>query len=165
MICAAPDLFDFDLVRGEIEQAVQDATDQKSIRKATVDALQTANAKGRAAIAEAFNADPTNAKPAHRAYAYLTDCIIHIVLDVATRHLHRQSVGTKSERLALLAVGGYGRAEMAPHSDVDLLFLTPYKVTAWAESVIESMLYIMWDLHLKVGQSTRTVRTASGWGA
>ena len=158
MICPASELFDFNYVRGEIERAVKDAPDQKTIRKATVEALQTANARGRAAIAEAFNADPTNAKPAHRAYAYLTDCIIHIVLDVATRHLHPLLVATKSERLALLAVGGYGRAEMAPHSDVDLLFLTPYKMTAWAESVIESMLYILWDLHLKVGQSTRTVK-------
>ena len=43
-------------------------------------------------------------------------------------------------------MGGYGRGEMAPFSDVDLLFLTPYKITAWAESVIESMLYMLWDL-------------------
>src|SRR5690606_33742612 len=48
--------------------------------------------------------------------------------------------------------------EMAPHSDIDLLFLTPWKVTAWAESVIESMLYILWDLRLKVGHATRTTR-------
>ncbi|MEL7345246.1 MAG: [protein-PII] uridylyltransferase, partial [Pseudomonadota bacterium] len=50
------------------------------------------------------------------------------------------------------------RAEMAPHSDVDLLFLTPYKITPWAESLIESMLYMFWDLHLKVGHASRTVR-------
>ena len=53
--------------------------------------------------------------------------------------------------------GGYGRAEMAPQSDVDLLFLTPWKITGWAESVVESMLYMLWDLKLKVGQSTRTI--------
>jgi [protein-PII] uridylyltransferase len=47
---------------------------------------------------------------------------------------------------------------MAPYSDVDLLFLTPYKITGWAESVIESMLYILWDLHLKVGHASRTVK-------
>ena len=56
-----------------------------------------------------------------------------------------------------MAVGGYGRAEMAPFSDVDLLFLTPYKQTAWGESVIESVLYTLWDLRLKVGYATRTV--------
>ncbi|MFD1809615.1 hypothetical protein ACFSHQ_20665 [Gemmobacter lanyuensis] len=47
---------------------------------------------------------------------------------------------------------------MAPFSDVDLLFLTPWKITPWAESVIETMLYILWDLKLKVGHSSRTVR-------
>jgi [protein-PII] uridylyltransferase len=47
---------------------------------------------------------------------------------------------------------------MAPHSDVDLLFLTPYKITPWAESVIESMLYMLWDLRLKVGHSSRTIK-------
>jgi [protein-PII] uridylyltransferase len=60
--------------------------------------------------------------------------------------------------VAVLAVGGYGRAEMAPHSDVDLLFLTPWKITPWAESVIESMLYMLWDLRLKVGHASRTVK-------
>ncbi|MFP4328391.1 MAG: [protein-PII] uridylyltransferase, partial [Paracoccaceae bacterium] len=69
------------------------------------------------------------------------------------------------ERLALLAVGGYGRGEMAPFSDVDLLFLTPWKITAWAESVIESMLYILWDLKLKVGHSSRTVKDCLRLGA
>mmetsp|Transcript_23333 Transcript_23333/g.40578 ORF Transcript_23333/g.40578 Transcript_23333/m.40578 type:complete len:800 (+) Transcript_23333:3200-5599(+) len=47
---------------------------------------------------------------------------------------------------------------MAPFSDVDLLFLTPYKITAWAENVIETTLYILWDLKLKVGHASRTVR-------
>jgi [protein-PII] uridylyltransferase len=47
---------------------------------------------------------------------------------------------------------------MAPQSDVDLLFLTPWKITPWAESVIETMLYMLWDLKLKVGHSSRTVK-------
>ena len=46
---------------------------------------------------------------------------------------------------------------MAPHSDVDLLFLAPTKLTGWAESVIESTLYILWDLKLKIGHSSRTI--------
>ena len=57
----------------------------------------------------------------------------------------------------MVAVGGYGRAEMAPHSDVDLLFLLPWKATGWIESVIESMLYMFWDMHLKVGHATRSI--------
>ena len=51
------------------------------------------------------------------------------------------------------AVGGYGRGEMALHSDVDIAFVTPWKPTAWTESAIEAILYLLWDLGLKVGHS------------
>ena len=47
---------------------------------------------------------------------------------------------------------------MAPFSDVDLLFLTPYKITPWAESVVESLLYIFWDLKLKIGHASRSIK-------
>ncbi len=57
-----------------------------------------------------------------------------------------------------MGVGGYGRGEMAPHSDVDLLFLTPRRITPAIEGVVEAMLYILWDLKLKVGHATRTVK-------
>jgi [protein-PII] uridylyltransferase len=57
----------------------------------------------------------------------------------------------------VLAVGGYGRGEMAPHSDVDIAFVTPIKPTAWCEQVIEAMLYFLWDLGLKVGHSSRSL--------
>ncbi len=158
LICPPRDIFDAEAVRRTLDAALHDAPDRRAIRAATVATLQDANAAGRAAIAEAFRGNPRTARPAQRAYAYLTDGIVRMALEVATRHLHPLANPTKSERLALLAVGGYGRAEMAPFSDVDLLFLMPYKLTAWAESVIESMLYILWDLHLKVGHSSRTVK-------
>ena len=64
---------------------------------------------------------------------------------------------TAGERLAVVAVGGYGRGELAPHSDVDLLFLHPYKRTAHIEQMIEFLLYRLWDLGLKVGQATRSI--------
>ncbi len=158
LICPASDIFDRAAVLARIDSAVAEAGDDKAIREATVSVLQEASRKGRAAIAAAFEAQPLNARPAVAAYAWLTDCIVLTVFDVVTRHIHALRNPTEGERLALLAVGGYGRAEMAPFSDVDLLFLTPYKLTAWAESVVESMLYIFWDLHLKVGHSTRTVK-------
>ena len=93
-----------------------------------------------------------------RAYAALMDATVEVVFRMATGLFHPLASPTEGERIAVLAVGGYGRAEMAPHSDVDLLFLTPWKTTAWAESVIESMLYILWDLKLKVGHASRTVK-------
>src|SRR3546814_16152754 len=56
-----------------------------------------------------------------------------------------------------MAVGGYGRGEMALHSDVDIAFVTPWKPTSWAEQVIEATLYLFWELGLKVGPSSRPV--------
>ena len=56
-----------------------------------------------------------------------------------------------------MAVGGYGRGELAPYSDLDLLFLRAWKETPHSESVIEFILYSLWDLGLKVGHASRTV--------
>jgi [protein-PII] uridylyltransferase len=120
--------------------------------------LAEARAKGHAALDAAFAARPLEARALVLAQAILTDGLVTATLEVARRHLHPLPNPTESERIALLAVGGYGRAEMAPHSDVDLLFLTPWKITPWAESVIESMLYMLWDLKLKVGHASRTVK-------
>ena len=59
--------------------------------------------------------------------------------------------------MAVVATGGYGRGLLAPGSDIDLLFLLPYKQTAWGESVAEALLYCLWDMGLKVGHATRSV--------
>ena len=116
-------------------------------------------------IRDRFAADPVRARRVTRAYAHLTDRLVQCAWLVATRHLHPCPTPTEGERFAVLGVGGYGRGEMAPHSDVDLLLLTPWKVTPWVESVVESMLYILWDLKLKVGHATRTVKDCLRLGA
>jgi [protein-PII] uridylyltransferase len=59
--------------------------------------------------------------------------------------------------MAVVATGGYGRGLMAPESDIDLLFILPYKQTAWGEQVAEAILYCLWDMGLKVGHATRSV--------
>ena len=56
-----------------------------------------------------------------------------------------------------MAVGGYGRGELAPYSDIDLLFLFPGNRRAHGEQIVEYMLYMLWDLGLKVGHSTRSI--------
>ena len=120
--------------------------------------LKAALELGRTKIATAFKADPFSSAPTTRAYAWLTDAVVIEVFALANTHLHPNPNPASKEHLALIAVGGSGRGEMAPHSDVDLLFLAPYKLTPWAESLIESMLYILWDLKLKVGHASRTVK-------
>lgn len=85
------------------------------------------------------------------------DELVRIVHDAVVAHLYPADNPSTSERLAVVATGGYGRGTLAPGSDVDLLFLLPYKQTAWSESVVEAMLYVLWDLRLKVGHATRSV--------
>ena len=157
LICAAETIFDAVDVRRQIDAAARDASDNAALRVETVRILSAANEAGRAAIAEAFAATPFRARPLTRSYTYLTDGLVTSALYVAGTLLHPLANPTADERIAVVAVGGYGRREMAPFSDVDLLFLTPNKITAWAESVIESMLYILWDLKLKVGHASRTI--------
>ncbi len=158
LICPPEDIFDGARVDAQLATVFEAGTDNSALRAETVRILREAQKSGRAAIAEAFAAHPFDARPLTRSYTYLTDCLVGTAMRVASENLHPLATPTQGERIAVLAVGGYGRGEMAPASDVDLLFLTPYKITAWAESVIESMLYILWDLRLKVGHSSRTIK-------
>lgn len=165
LICPAPEIFDPASFRAALEAYVDaNGIVASDLRKWAVSYLMEANRKGRTRIAKAIDTDAFNARGMVQAYAYLTDGLVTSALTVATEHLHRLSTPTEGERLSVLAVGGYGRAEMAPQSDVDLLFLTPYKITAWAESVIESTLYMLWDLRLKVGHASRTIRDCINLG-
>jgi len=158
LICPADRIIDLTAVRRAIDADIARAATPAARRACVVHHLKDALETGRAAIAEAFTARPEAARETVTAYSYLTDCIVVTIFEVAQRDLHPLPNPTDGERLAVLAVGGYGRAEMCPFSDVDLLFLTPWKLTPWAESLIETMLYIFWDLHLKVGHSSRTIR-------
>ena len=158
LICPAEDMFDAEAVTAAIDDAISDISDPAKIRAAVVAILQDAQAKGRSAIDAAFAENPLTARRVTRAYVHLTDGLVQQVLRVSSTRLHPNPTPTEGERMAILAVGGYGRGEMAPFSDVDLLFLTPWKSTGWVESVIESSLYMLWDLKLKVGHATRNIK-------
>jgi [protein-PII] uridylyltransferase len=92
-----------------------------------------------------------------RCLSDLMDRTIRLVYEAVVFHLYPADNPSSAERLGVVATGGYGRGTMAPGSDVDLLFLLPYKQTAWSESVVEAMLYVLWDLKLKVGHATRSL--------
>lgn len=130
---------------------------EKADRPTAVALLKTALADGRAEIARRLEERPYAGTESAAATAFLTDQIIRLVHDFVVERLHPLSNPTKSERLLLLAAGGYGRGEMAPFSDVDISFVTPWKPTDWTETVIEAILYLLWDLGLKVGHSARSI--------
>jgi [protein-PII] uridylyltransferase len=152
------EIIDQPALAARIDAACAAAKSASEIRAATVAELAKAQASGRATLADAFTKMPLAARRATRSYAFLTDALVTEVLRVAQTYLYPTNIQSEAERISILAVGGYGRAEMAPFSDVDLLFLTPWKVTGKVESIIESTLYMLWDLRLKVGHSSRTIR-------
>jgi [protein-PII] uridylyltransferase len=158
-------VFDPATFRPALDHALAGLDQPRDIRAATVAMLSKARTAAMADIEAGFNSHPRAARETVRAIATLTDEIVTLIHHVAVTHLHPQHSASDSERLAVLAVGGYGRAEMAPQSDVDLLFLTPWKITPWAESVVESMLYMLWDLKLKIGHSIRSVDECLRLGA
>lgn len=131
-------------------------TSPDNLRNAVFQALKDAMEHGRAEIERRF-LDSEPGDRSAQAMSFLVDQVIALLYEHAVRDVFATANPTDGEQLSLVAVGGYGRGQMAPFSDVDLLFLMPYKKTAWSESVIEYMLYMLWDLKLKVGHSSRTV--------
>ena len=127
-----------------------------SRRAAVLALLRDALEAGRAEVRKRFEAGTADSLATVHAHAFLVDQVLRVAYDVAERE-YPTAVPTKGDRLAMIAVGGYGRAEMAPASDVDLLFLFPYKQTPRGEQVVEFVLYLLWDLKLKVGHATRSV--------
>ena len=131
--------------------------DPMKLRMAIVGELRIALEQGRKEVARRLDARPTRGRETVSAFAFLIDQILRLLYDTTTHHLYPASNRSTGERIVLIAVGGYGRGEMAPHSDVDIGFITPWKPTGWTEQVIESMLYSLWDLGLKVGHSSRSI--------
>ena len=156
------------LIDGEALQASvlligrDEALDDSMRRQAVVAELKGALASGRKTAREFLEAGPSLCS-AHlgikvaRALSELMDAVVAALYTYTTEITFPRNNPTASERLAVIATGGYGRGTLAPGSDVDLLFLLPYKQTAWGESVVEAMLYVLWDLGLKVGHGTRSV--------
>ncbi|UZK64617.1 [protein-PII] uridylyltransferase [Sphingomonas sp. M1-B02] len=137
--------------------AALDARDTAALRRAATVELKTALDAGHGEIARRLIEHPSRGLEMAAAGAFLTDQILRLLWDFTVERLHPNSNPTTSERMVLIAVGGYGRGEMASHSDIDIGFLTPWKVSGWCEQVIESMLYSLWDLQLKIGHSSRSL--------
>jgi [protein-PII] uridylyltransferase len=117
--------------------------------------LRAALDQGREEIARRFLAEPGRGRVIAASYCFLADQIVRLAFDLVTTRIHPRPRGS-SCRLSVAGLGGTGRGEMAPYSDLDLMFLVPERGSPWCEQVIETLLYILWDLKLKVGQSVRT---------
>ena len=90
-----------------------------------------------------------------REHAFLLDQVLAFLVDAArTGALVDDAV---VDDLAVLAVGGYGRREVCPHSDVDVLFLTSTQPGPATRDLIQFILYVLWDLNFTVGHAVRSV--------
>jgi [protein-PII] uridylyltransferase len=138
----------------EIDPAGKDSA---AMRQAGAPLLRDALIRGRQEIARRLLEAPSRGNEIAASYAFLTDQLLRLIFDFTTERLYPNNNPSSGERITLIAVGGYGRGEMALHSDVDIAFVTPWKQTSWCEQVIEATLYQLWDLGLKIGHSSRSL--------
>ena len=154
---ALRDLLDADALRRSLTALAKDSAEPGSLRKSGLTLIKAAFTDGREKVKYAVEKEGLPGLAAARALSQLQDTIIQVIYDFATKHVYYAQNPSTAERIAVVATGGYGRGELAPGSDIDLLFLRPFKQTAWGESVIEFILYMLWDLGLKVGHATRSL--------
>ena len=140
-----------------IAELVEEAGSAQDARTDVLALLQGALADGRAECARRLEETPGAGHAATQAYSYLTDQLVRILFD----HVTGTDPDLRDTGIAILAAGGYGRSEMCPHSDVDLVFLTAREDDPQAARLVEALLYWLWDLKLKVGHSTGTVKSTT----
>ena len=149
-------MMDFDIKKENIIGGI-DLKNKNEIRRNILFQLKDFKKNIFEQLEEKLSKDPYLAPDSLSAYTLMNDIMIQSISKIVTEYMFPLVSPTKGESISIVAVGGYGRAEMAPYSDIDLLFLTPYKQTSWGENVIETILYLLWDLGLKVGHSVRNI--------
>jgi [protein-PII] uridylyltransferase len=148
---------DGDALRKELSAVAQAGSDKRKMQLATLKILKRELHAARAKAKHAFEAGEIDGAAAAVTLSDIQDAIIQVLYDLVRKHFYYAPNPTEGERIAIVATGGYGRRQLAPRSDIDLLFVRPYKQTAWGESVIELILQMLWDMGLKVGHATRSL--------
>jgi [protein-PII] uridylyltransferase len=151
------ELLDTEAIAAELARLADDFSGRdRELRTAVAQRLKAALGDARV-VAEQLLLEDRHGRRCAERLCRLQDDIIKVLYDFAVRRLYLPQTASDAEHMAIVATGGYGRGLMAPGSDIDLLFLLPYKQTAWGESVAEAILYCLWDMGLKVGHATRSV--------
>lgn len=127
------------------------------LRKETVALFREALNEARGQARAAFLSDNGGLACARR-LAHIEDELIREIFDYVTTYLHPPVSRRDSDAFVVAAVGGYGRAVLAPGSDIDLLFLLSPSARPREKRVVEAILYMLWDLGQKVGHATRTIK-------
>jgi [protein-PII] uridylyltransferase len=154
---AIGELLDGDALRRALTALAQASSDKAKLRAEATALIKTVFQDGRARVKAGVESGALSGLAAARALSSLQDATIQVLYDFAVKHFYYAQNPTAAEHICIVATGGYGRGELAPGSDIDLLFVRPFKQTPWGESVIEFILYMLWDLGLKVGHATRSL--------
>ena len=133
------------------------ALPDRGLQRSATNILKGALETGRAEIARRLTAEPGRGRVIAASYSFLSDQLVRLTHDLVVQRLYPNANPASGERIAIAGLGGTGRGEMAPYSDLDLMFLCASRDLPWCEQVVEALLYILWDLKLKVGHSVRTI--------
>ncbi|TCZ58762.1 [protein-PII] uridylyltransferase [Roseicella aquatilis] len=134
-------------------------------REEALDLLRRHLGRIQATVQESFEAHELSGLSAARWLAALTDGLMTAIHQYALAMTPARAAEAAEPPFALVATGGYGRGVLAPFSDIDLLFLTDQAAGPRSERVVEFVLYLLWDLGLKVGHATRSIRDCLEEGA
>lgn len=147
------ELLDVDGLRRECETILKRGSMKLlEMRAALLPIFRRASNEGREKARELLSRDGSGLNCAER-ISWVQDQLIAAIYETVTKHLYKAA----AEKVAVTAVGGYGRGTLAPGSDIDLLFVLPSKNTDDMRKAVEFLLYVLWDLGFKVGHATRTV--------
>ena len=140
----------------KIESALSKKDSSKSLKQNLLPILKTFIDNNNANIKDLFM-ENKDGFYSGELRAKAIDAVILSTFDVINTYAFPIANPTKADKLSIIAVGGYGRGNLAPGSDIDILILTPYKITPRIEQIVETLLYILWDLKLKVGYAIRSL--------
>lgn len=145
-----------DLVR-ELEEQIAFSGYSPATRNHFLQIFKAALYRGVAEIRHRFEVERIDGAEVVLADSYLVDGLVLTVYEFASTHVFAEYRSKQLPEMAIAAIGGYGRAELSPFSDIDLMFLLPDKSSPVHAQIVEFVLYTLWDIGLKVGHATRTV--------
>ncbi len=151
------DIIDRRDLAGQLHEVAGWSGYSQATRGAVVQIFKAVLYKGVGEIRHRFEEEANQGAEVVAANAYLVDQLVRGIHDFACRYVYPDAAPAEDGAMSVTATGGYGRAELAPFSDIDLMFLLPANSSPEAEQIIEFVLYMLWDLGLKVGHASRTV--------
>lgn len=126
----------------------------ESDRPRLIDTIKAERRKVLDAFAERLAAGEDNGWTAAARLANWMDVLVAQVFE----QIQTANPESRKTPIALIGLGGYGRGQLAPHSDIDLLFLTQNPISDDSAKAVEALLYVLWDAGFKVGQAVRSMR-------